>query len=86
MITDNLTAALRAIPSARRRHLAVAFAEQRDELTADGDHQLGAIFHAITVALVEANEHEAIDLDALDFTPGVEIVETGRLIEDDDLD
>ncbi|SFO52661.1 hypothetical protein SAMN05216207_10788 [Pseudonocardia ammonioxydans] len=86
MADTDLTDAVRAIPTGRRRRLAVAFAEQRDALTTEGDHHLGAIFHAITVALIEANEQEVTDLDALDFTPGVTIIETGRLLDDDALD
>lgn len=71
---------------ARRRRLAVAFARERDALTAADDPDLGALFHAITVALIEANERDDADLAALDWTPGVEIVESGRLLDDDAID
>ncbi len=82
-MTHDLTTAAAAMPSDRRRRLAWALAEQRDNLAADGDHGLAGIFQAVVLALVEANAAERDALRKLDFTPGV-TAEPAQLLADDD--
>lgn len=82
MIDNNsLAAAAANLPTDRRRRLAYSFAEQRDQLVADGDHGLAAVLHAVAVELVAATDRERDALRKLDFVPGVEVIQPGRLIE-----
>lgn len=80
-MTSYLDDAAARLPADRRRRLAAGFAAQRDDLAAAGDHDLAALMSAVACALAEANDRERAALQALDWAPGVNVIEPGRLIE-----
>ena len=58
-----------------RRVFTCAMAAARDRAVSSSDHRLAAVFSALAVAAAESTDRLAATFAALDFTPGLTIVE-----------